>query len=93
MSSVREIQPGMGFIGNRSTPTMMLETGMFCWATCIQPPGAAHKSMHTRDFWRNSNLRFSWISLKAARDLKPYNGFEVRLGCDGGMLPVSFASW
>lgn len=53
------------------SPTTMLDTGMFCFATCIQPPGAAHRSTHTRDFCRNSNLRLSWMSLKAARDLNP----------------------
>jgi len=52
-------------------PITILETGMFCFATCIHPPGAAHRSTHTRDFCRNSNLRFNCMSLKAARDLNP----------------------
>jgi hypothetical protein len=52
-------------------PITMLETGIFCFATCIHPPGAAHRSTHTRDFCRNSNLRFNCMSLKAARDLNP----------------------
>jgi len=54
-----------------NVPTITLDTGI-CWdATCSQPPGAAHRSMHTRDDCRNSYLRFSCSSLKAARDLKP----------------------
>lgn len=49
----------------------MLETGICFTATCIHPPGAAHKSTSTRDFWRNSNFRFNWISLNAARERYP----------------------
>lgn len=71
ISSTKPIQPGIGFIGNKSTPTTMLDTGIFCRATCIHPPGAAHKSIHTRDFCKNSNFRFNCINLKAARDLYP----------------------
>jgi len=48
-----------------------LDTGICCAATCNQPPGAAHRSIHTRDDWRNSYFRFNCNSLKAARDLKP----------------------
>lgn len=59
------------FINSLGLPITILETGMFCFATCIHPPGAAHRSTHTRDFCRNSNLRFNCISLKAARDLNP----------------------
>ena len=33
------------------------------------PPGAAQRSIRTRDFWRNWNFRLSWISLKADRAL------------------------
>ena len=58
-------------INSLGLPITILETGMFCFATCIHPPGAAHRSTHTRDFCRNSNLRFNCISLKAARDLNP----------------------
>lgn len=44
---------------------------MFCLATCIHPPGAAHKSIKTRDLCRKLNFRFNWINLKAARDRYP----------------------
>ena len=70
----KAMQPGIGLIGAKSTPIMRLDMGMCSLATCIHDPGAAHKSMHTRDFWRNSNFRFNWISLNEARDLK----FKIR---------------
>ena len=66
----KAMQPGIGLIGAKSTPIIRLDIGMCSLATCIHDPGAAHRSMHTRDFWRNSNLRFNWINLKEARDLK-----------------------
>lgn len=52
-------------------PTTILETGIFCFATCIHPPGAAHKSTKTLDFCRKLNFLFNCINLNAARDLKP----------------------
>ncbi len=69
MSPCKQMHPAMGLMGTRSIPMMSEDTGMCAWATCIQEPGAAHRSMHTRDFCRNSNLRFSWMSLKEALDL------------------------
>lgn len=50
---------------------MRLEIGMFCDATCNHPPGAAHKSMHTRDRCRNSYFLFNCRSLNADRARKP----------------------
>lgn len=49
----------------------MLDTGVFSAQTCNHPPGAAHKSITTREFWRNSYFLFSWISLNADRALYP----------------------
>ena len=39
--------------------------------TCIHDPGAAHRSIHTLLFWRNSHFLLSWTSLKVALDLYP----------------------
>lgn len=38
---------GIGRIGNRSTPRIMLPRGMYFAATWHHPPGAAHRSMQT----------------------------------------------
>ena len=40
-------------------PMMRLDIGMNCCATCSQPPGAAHKSIHMEDFCRNSCFLFN----------------------------------
>ena len=44
------IHPGIGFMGTKSTPMIRLDIGICSLATCIHDPGAAHKSIHTRDF-------------------------------------------
>ena len=44
----RLMQPAIGLIGARSTPIIKLDMGICSLATCIQDPGAAHKSIHTR---------------------------------------------
>lgn len=67
----------------QTPPISKLDTGMYCAATCIQPPGAAHKSTHTCDCCRNSYLRFSCTNLKAARERKPKNRIRIYVvdGC------------
>ena len=71
MSLIMAMHPGMGLMGARSTPTIREDMGMCSLATCIHDPGAAHRSMQTRDFWRNSNFLFSWTNLKEARERYP----------------------
>ena len=44
----RLMHPAIGLIGARSTPIIKLDIGICSLATCIQDPGAAHKSIHTR---------------------------------------------
>ncbi len=47
------------------------------------PPGAAHRSSRARHFPRKLNLRFSWTSLKAARER------YLQEGCsEHGVVPV-----
>ena len=55
--------------GIQNIPMIREDIGIYSFATCIHPPGAAHKSIHTWDFPRKSNFLFSWINLKAALDL------------------------
>lgn len=43
------------------------DSGMYLLATWSQPPGAAHRSISTRDRSRKLNFLFSWISLNAER--------------------------
>ena len=64
------MHPGIGFIGTKSTPIIKLDIGICSFATCIHEPGAAHKSIHTLDFWRNSYFRFNCTNLNDARDLQ-----------------------
>ncbi len=49
-------------------PMIKLDMGVYSAATWSHPPGAAHKSTTTCDFWRNSNDLLSWTNLKAARE-------------------------
>lgn len=68
MSSTKVVHPRMGLMGARSTPTMSELIGMYFAATCSQPPGAAHRSMHARAPLKKSYLRLSWTSLNEARE-------------------------
>lgn len=45
--------------------------GIFCDATWSHPPGAAHRSTHTRDRCKNSCFLFNCSSLKADLARKP----------------------
>jgi hypothetical protein len=53
ISSVRAMQLWMGLMCTISTPTMVDVLGISLAQTCIQPPGAAHKSMTVLAFFRN----------------------------------------
>ena len=68
MSPTSVLQPATARILSRSTPTMREPTGRALAATCSQPPGAAHRSSTERAPSRKPNWRFSWMSLKAARE-------------------------
>lgn len=46
------MQFGIGFIGSKSIPIIMLEDGMYFEATYIQPPGAAQRSIKTLAFYK-----------------------------------------
>lgn len=71
MSAIIDLQLGIGMIGTKSTPITRLPTGISFAATCIQPPGAAQRSIRTLDEARKLNRRFNWISLKADLALNP----------------------
>jgi hypothetical protein len=53
MSSVRAMQLWMGLMCTISTPTMVEVLGISLAHTCIQPPGAAHRSITVFAFLRN----------------------------------------
>lgn len=57
--------------------TVLLAEWVLCvpavvlWPDAHHPPGAAHRSTRALAFWRNWNLRLSWISLKEERERYP----------------------
>ena len=59
MSATIDLQLGMGMMGTKSTPTIMLPTGICFEATCIHPPGAAQRSINTFEESRKLNRRFN----------------------------------
>ena len=63
------IQFGIGFIGSKSIPIIILELGIYFDATYIQPPGAAHKSTSTLAFCKKLYFLFIYTNLNAALDL------------------------
>ena len=71
ISPTIEIVFGISLIGTRSTPITIDFGGIYFLATCIQEPGAAHKSTHNVDFARKSNFVLSCINLYAARARYP----------------------
>jgi len=64
---------GMGLMGVRSTPTIMLLAGIVSAATWHQDPGAAQRSKRTLLFSRKPYFRLSCMSLKAALALYPFS--------------------
>ena len=60
-------------MGNISTATICVSPvrGIVRAATCVQPPGAAHKSNTILASCKNGNLRLIWVNLKAARERYP----------------------
>ena len=58
--------------------------GIFCDATWSHPPGAAHRSTHTRDRCKNSCFLFNCSNLKADLARKPKECFKDWI-CDTGV--------
>ena len=66
ISQTNVLQPGIGLIGSRSTPILMLLMGIYFSATyslnykkTYHPPGAAHKSTKTLEFCKKLNFLLS----------------------------------
>lgn len=72
ISPLKDIVPGTFLISSRSTPMIVELGGIVFAATCIQPPGAAQRSITAEALFRKLYLRLSWISLYAALDRYPW---------------------
>jgi hypothetical protein len=71
ISPIKEEVPGTFLIGSKSTPIIVELTGMHYLATCIHPPGAAHKSTRVVELLRKLYFLFNCINLYAALDRYP----------------------